>query len=73
MKLKTLMIIKAVVCLSLGVPILAMPVFFYSLFGIDINPGGAFAAREYGGGAIATGQAAAASQRRGYNGPPHGR
>ncbi|MFZ0534114.1 MAG: hypothetical protein WAM09_13125 [Anaerolineales bacterium] len=48
MKLKTLMIIKAVVCLCLGVPILLAPIFFYSLFGASLNPGGVFAAREYG-------------------------
>ena len=48
MKFRTLMIIKAVVCLSLGVPILLAPVFLYSLFGASLNPGGVFAAREYG-------------------------
>ena len=48
MKFRTVMIIKAVVCLSLGVPILFAPVFLYSLFGISLTPGGAFAAREYG-------------------------
>lgn len=48
MKFQTLMIIKAVVCLVLGVPILLAPVFLYSLFGATLNPGGVFAAREYG-------------------------
>ncbi|MCJ7570046.1 MAG: hypothetical protein MUO58_21250 [Anaerolineales bacterium] len=48
MKFQTLMVIKAVVCLSLGVPILLAPVFLYSLFGASLNPGGVFAAREYG-------------------------
>ena len=48
MKLQTLMIIKAVVCLGLGVPILLATVFTYSLFGASLNPGGVFAAREYG-------------------------
>ena len=48
MKFKTLMVIKAVVCLFLGVPILLVPVFFYSLFGTSLNSGGVFAAREYG-------------------------
>ena len=48
MKLQTLMIIKAVVCLCLGVPILFAPIFTYSLFGASLNPGGVFAAREYG-------------------------
>lgn len=48
MKFQTLMIIKAVVCLTLGVPILLAPIFLYSLFGASLNPGGVFAAREYG-------------------------
>lgn len=48
MKLKTLMVIKAVVCLGLGLPILLAPVFTYSLFGAELNPGGIFAAQEYG-------------------------
>jgi len=47
-KFRALMIIKAVVCLALGVPILLAPVFLYSLFGATLNPGGVFAAREYG-------------------------
>jgi len=47
-KFQTLMIIKAVVCLVLGVPILLVPAFFYSVFGASLNPGGIFAAREYG-------------------------
>ncbi|MCL4530528.1 MAG: hypothetical protein M1282_14080 [Chloroflexi bacterium] len=48
MKFQTLMVIKAVVCLSLGVPILLATTFTYSLFGASLNPGGVFAAREYG-------------------------
>jgi len=48
MKLKTLMIIKAIVCLALGIPILAVPAFFYSIFGLALTPAGAFTAREYG-------------------------
>ena len=48
MKLQTLMIFKAVVCLALGVPILFVPVFLYSLFGASLSAGGVFAAREYG-------------------------
>lgn len=48
MTFKTLMIIKAVVCLSLGIPILLAPAFVYSLIGTSIAAGGAFAAREYG-------------------------
>jgi hypothetical protein len=48
MKFQTLMVIKAVVCLGLGVPILLAPIFLYSLFGASLTPGGVFAAREYG-------------------------
>ena len=48
MKLKTLLIIKAIVCLCLGVPILFVPNFIYSIFGATLAAGGAFAAREYG-------------------------
>jgi hypothetical protein len=47
-KFPTLMIIKAVVCLALGLPILLATVFTYSLFGASLNAGGVFAAREYG-------------------------
>jgi hypothetical protein len=45
---KTLMVIKAVVCLCLGVPFLLATGFAYSLFGIALTAGGIFAAREYG-------------------------
>ena len=48
MKFQTLMIIKAIVCLSLGVPILLATVFTYSLFGASLDSAGVFAAREYG-------------------------
>ena len=54
MKFQTLMIIKAVVCLLLGVPILLMPDFMYSIFGITLGPGAAVAAREYGAALIGT-------------------
>ena len=48
MKLKTLLIIKAIVCLCLGIPILLVPNFIYSIFGATLATGGVFAAREYG-------------------------
>ena len=48
MKFKTLMIIKAVVCLSLGVPILLVPDFVYGIFGVTLAGGSVYAAREYG-------------------------
>jgi hypothetical protein len=49
MKFKTMMIIKAVVCLCFGVLILAVPVFAYQFFlGLNLDPAGIFTAREYG-------------------------
>jgi len=48
MKFRTLMIIKAVVCVTLGIPILFLPKFFYGIFGVTLATGGIFAAREYG-------------------------
>jgi len=48
MNLKTLLIIKAVVCLCLGLSILIVPDFVYSIFGATLAAGGVFAAREYG-------------------------
>jgi len=48
MKFHTMMTIKAVVCLVLGVPIVLVPTFMYSIFGVSLDSGGAFAAREYG-------------------------
>ena len=54
MSLKTLMIIKAVVCLTLGVILLLVPNFLYSFFGASLNDAGVFAAREYGAALIGT-------------------
>lgn len=48
MKFPTLMIIKAVVCLVLGVVILVAPQALYGLFGATLTAGGVFAAKEYG-------------------------
>lgn len=54
MSLKTLMIIKAVVCLTLGIILLFVPGFLYSFFGATLNDAGVFAAREYGAALIGT-------------------
>jgi len=54
MSLKTLMIIKAVVCLTLGGILLLVPNFLYSFFGASLNDAGVFAAREYGAALIGT-------------------
>ena len=48
MKLKNLLIIKAIACLCFGIPILLVPDFVYSIFGATLAAGGVFAAREYG-------------------------
>jgi preprotein translocase subunit SecY len=48
MNLKTLLIIKATVCIVLGCIILFVPNFLYTFFGAHLNDGGFFAAREYG-------------------------
>ncbi len=47
MKFKTMMIIKAVVCLGFGLGLLFMPDFVYGIFGVSLTEGGRFAAREY--------------------------
>ncbi len=48
MKFKTLMTIKAIVCLVLGLPILLVPKFFYGLFGLELGAAGVYPAWEYG-------------------------
>jgi len=54
MNLKTLMIIKAVICITFGCLLLLVPGFTYSLFGASLNDAGVFAAREYGAALIGT-------------------
>jgi hypothetical protein len=69
MKFKTLMIIKAVVCIVLGIPILFVPKFFYGLFGVALTDAGVFPAWEYGaslmGNAMVTWYARYASESKG--------
>jgi len=48
MRFRTMMIIKAAVCLVFGVLILLAPALVYSLFGASLNEAGMFAARQYG-------------------------
>ncbi len=48
MSLKTLMVIKAVVCLVFGIAFIFSPERLFSIFGVALDPGGAFPAREYG-------------------------
>ena len=42
------MVIKAVVCIVLGIPILLVPKMFYGLFGLELNASGIFPAMQYG-------------------------
>ena len=48
MKFKTLMVIKAVVCLGFGPVLLLFPGPLLTLLGSSFGPGAAFTAREYG-------------------------
>ncbi len=48
-KLKKLMIINAIVCLIIGIPLLLLPVKFMALFGLNLNPGGMIMTQLYGG------------------------
>jgi hypothetical protein len=47
MKFESLMVIKAVVSVALGIAMLVFPVALFSFFGVDLEPGGVFPAREY--------------------------
>ncbi|MFN2304984.1 MAG: hypothetical protein ACK2TV_14735 [Anaerolineales bacterium] len=48
MKFKTLMIIKALVCLVLGIPILVFSKWFYGLFGLTLDAASIYPAQQYG-------------------------
>ena len=48
MKLKTLMIVKAIVCLGFGPLLLFFPAWLLNLLGTSYGPGAALTAREYG-------------------------
>lgn len=48
MKLSTLMVIKAIVCLGFGILFLAIPALLMSLYGVTLNDGGVLMARLYG-------------------------
>ena len=48
MKFKTLMIIKAIVCLGFGPLLLFFPAWLLNLLGTTYGPGAALTAREYG-------------------------
>ena len=48
MKFKTVMIIKAIVCLGFGPLLLLVPAWLLNLLGTSFGPGAALTAREYG-------------------------
>ena len=48
MKFKTVMIIKAIVCLGFGPLLLFVPAWLLNLLGTSFGPGAALTAREYG-------------------------
>jgi hypothetical protein len=48
MQFKSLMAIKAAVCLVFGILLLAVPNALVSFLGASLGPGGAFTSREYG-------------------------
>jgi hypothetical protein len=48
MKFKTMMTVKAAVCLVFGIPMLIVPGLLMSLFGVTLDTGGALMARLYG-------------------------
>ena len=54
MSFRTLLIIKAVVCLVFGLFLLLAPATLLNLLGAELNDGGAFTAREYGAAMIGT-------------------
>ena len=49
MKIKTLMICKAIVCLGFGLPMLIVPVFLMGIYGLELDLNGVVMARLYGG------------------------
>ncbi len=54
MKFKTVMIIKAIVCLGFGPLLLFVPGWLLNLLGTSYGPGAALTAREYGAALIGT-------------------
>jgi hypothetical protein len=48
MKLRNLMVIKAIVCLGFGILLLAIPGLLMSLYGVTLQEGGILMARLYG-------------------------
>ena len=47
MSYKSVMVIKAAVCLVFGILLISVPAAVFGILGAALNPGGTFAAREY--------------------------
>jgi len=54
MTFRSLLVIKAIVCLFFGVLLLAAPGLVFGILGTTLNAGGMFTAREYGAAMIGT-------------------
>lgn len=54
MTFRTLLIIKAIVCLVFGLFLLLAPAVLLNLLGTELNDGGTFTAREYGAALVGT-------------------
>ncbi len=54
MSFKTLLVLKAIVCLVFGPILLFAPAWLFGLLGTTLGPGGTFAAREYGAAVFGT-------------------
>jgi hypothetical protein len=54
MPFRTLLIVKAVVCLIFGPTLLVAPRALFALLGADLGPAGSFPAREYGAAMVGT-------------------
>ena len=54
MTFQSLLIIKAIVCLSFGALLLAAPGMLFGILGATLNDAGIFAAREYGAALVGT-------------------
>ena len=54
MKIKNLMIIKAIICIGFGIPMLLIPAKLMSLYGLTLDQSGMVMARLYGGALFGT-------------------
>ena len=54
MSFRTLLLVKAAVCLGFGIPLLFVPGWLFGILGASLQPAGAFAAREYAAAMLGT-------------------